>query len=380
MSVKKLFEQFLSVFGVFSIYFSYTFYNIFSLPQNVFLFSYLITALFYYFLISGNIERVRIYIVAFFVTLSTFISTSLGDTFFSRDLQSVFFYLPILTGYLFYRDFNTCFKIIKVILLFNFLLILYEYISISYIFPPTVDLPEFYGRAKGVFSYSKEMASVLIIISSLYLPKLKGYWFWVLFISSLLSGSRLAVLVVSSCILIEVIYRNRIYFRRNFERFIVYSPLVLILLVIVIIAFFQTKYAHVTYIRMLGAFDVTHSSNVERISFWTQYISIFSSYDLVHLLFGYPNKASLLVGNGAESSYLNLLVDGGFFALFLYLLCFFIIFLNVNGLNVFICVLLLVCSMQITRVGIGFVDGSLLWMYFWNVVLRNLGVNSNEQQ
>ena len=88
-----------------------------------------------------------------------------------------------------------------------------------------------------------------------------------------------------------------------------------------------------------------------------------------------------IVGNGAESAWINLITDGGIVALLIYLVAIVIMFLlSQPKLNSFFHFALLILAMQLSRVNIGFLDGTLFWAYLFYLIQKyslNLQRNFN---
>lgn len=298
---------------------------------------------------------------------------------FFNNLFKLYFYVPILLGFIFSRIGSTYIQLLKLFIAINFFLMVYEFSTSSYILPATVDMPYFYGRAKGLLSYSKEIASILIIFSLFFIDRLRVVWLIILPMAAFLSGSRLAVIVVCGSVLLELYSRYRtsnlpgVFFR--FILFLVF----LAIFSSALLVFSNFEYAYVFIARLENSINFSHSSNVERILFWKSYIATYMDYEFTSLMLGSPGYAQIKVGNGAESSYLNLLTDGGIISLLFYLVCLLVLFLSrYNNTNFVIRLLVFICAMQITRVGLGFIDGSMLWFLFWSYVLTGEVVRSDE--
>jgi len=304
------------------------------------------------------------------------LGTLRGYNELTQNLIAMFFYVPVLLGLCFAINFTMFFKLLKIFILINLLAMVYEFITLSFIFEPTSDLAYFTGRAKGFISYSKEAGSFVLIFALLFSKRLKYNWFPILLFSAFLSGSRLAILGVILVICFE--FGARIHLSNKVSLGKVIGGCGLLFFMFIAGYFYiSSDQSSIIIERLYSSLDTSHSSNNERMNFWYHHLLSFGGNNIFGFIFGEPGKSTALIGNGAESAFINLLADGGLVALFIYLVAIFLLFwlMGPNIKTLFI-LFLLVLSMQISRVNIGFLDGTVFWAYFWYLLLSNLRNNS----
>lgn len=303
------------------------------------------------------------------------LGTFLGYNELTQNFTTMFFYIPVLLGLCFAINFTIFFKLLKIFILINLAAMVYEFITLSFIFEPMSDLAYFTGRAKGFISYSKEAGSLVLILALLFSQRLKYYWFPILLFSAFLSGSRLAILGVILIICFECCARIHLSNKVSLGKVIGGGGL-LFFMFIAGYFYISSDQSSIIIERLYSSLDTNHSSNNERMNFWYHHLLSFGDNNILGFIFGEPGKSTALIGNGAESAFINLLSDGGLVALFIYLTAIFLLFwLMGPSIQTLVILILLILSMQISRVNIGFLDGTVFWAYFWYLLLSNLRSN-----
>ncbi|AZQ85453.1 hypothetical protein EKO29_16550 [Colwellia sp. Arc7-635] len=259
---------------------------------------------------------------------------------------------------------------IKIFILVNLLAMIYEFATISYLLEPTSDYPSFIGRAKGFISYSKEAGAFILVFTLLFIRTLNVKWFIVLLFFAILSGSRLAMLIVFLAVIIELLYRMKI--KHFMSPLSIFFSLLFVIILIASFYYYSTlEQSQIIINRLSGTLDTDHSSNNERIDFWFSHMTIYDSYNIIEYFIGSPGQTTSIIGNGSESALINLITDGGILALSIYIGAIIIMFfLEGFKINIFLHLLLLVLAMQLSRVNIGFLDGTLFWAYFYYLIAR----------
>lgn len=296
-----------------------------------------------------------------------------------KNISLMFFYFSILLGYFFSIEFKFFLKVISLFILINLAVMVYEFITMSYFLKPTSDSAFFLGRAKGFISYSKEAGSFILLFTLLFIKNLKSYWFMVVISFAVLTGSRLAMLIVLLAVVIEVCTRFKV---RH-----LFSPLSLFISILsfIIVLYGAFLYANleqseVIINRLGGSVDIEHSSNRERINFWLRHLYIYESFNYLQYLFGSPGESVSKINNGAESAFINLITDGGLIALLIYTSAIIVMFfLTKPSVNTFLYFLLLILAMQLSRVNVGFLDATLFWGYFWFIIKNSIKSESKKE-
>jgi len=296
----------------------------------------------------------------------------------SSNLSSVSFYVPIVLGVFICRSFDSFFNVAKVFFIINLIAMLYEFYTFSFLFEPEVDLPHFVGRAKGLLAYSKEAANFVILFSIVFVKKLGMKWYLPIIAFAFLTGSRLAILICCAVIMFEIVYPMLFGVEK---KTVVRNLSVFLLFVILIIYYLSLEQSSLIVSRLYESFNTEHSSNSERIYFWVEHLNVYDQFAILQLIFGYPGASVKFVGNGAESAWINLIVDGGMVAFSVYSFSMLMIFFMVtNKVRVLFMLLLLSTAMQIARVNLGFVDSTIYWGWFWSLLITSLAKVRNVEK
>lgn len=363
---------FLVFIGFFAVYFSAFLNQYIPILKSPLLIVFLILG---FFISFSQAYRKDFKITLAFFFIPVFLILLGGLVGFKGVLENVvyvFFYFPIILGYVFSFRFELFFKLIKFFIFINLLAMLYEFSTISYLLEPTSDFSMFIGRAKGFISYSKEAGSFILVFTLLFIQYLRPQWFIVLLFSSILTGSRLAMIIVFIAIIIEIY--NRIKLRHVFSPVLILVSLASLLIILYGIYLYSNQEQSALILERLGgALDTGHSSNTERINFWTSHLAVYDDFDHIRYLFGSPGESISIVKNGAESALINLLTDGGVVAVLVYMSAIiFMFFLTNLKVTTFLHLLLLIFAMQLSRVNIGFLDATLFWAYFGYLVKNSI--------
>ena len=311
------------------------------------------------------------------ITILMISSSLMGYSDYISNIKSLYFYVSIIYGFLFAIYYTEYLSLVKMLLFVNLIAMCYEWYNLEFILLPTSDLDHFYGRAKGFISYSKAAGAFVLAFTLLHAKSIKVSWFPVLIASSFLTGSRMAMTFVIICIAMEVLRRLASAKSTKIENVMLHCVL-LISIVVFFYVFSLQSQSDVLINRLPSTFSVVKGANVERIHYWNEHLRIYDDLPWIHKLLGYPTYATKVIGNGAENSYLNLLNDGGIISLFLYSIGILIAFLlgQFNLSSIAYLILFLIC-MQISRFGLGFIDGTMLWVVFWYKI--NTYIGSNDQ-
>lgn len=377
MLINKIsFYNLIIFFGFSSVYLSQVFSQYAPTVKYIFYFLFFLGSFITLFLKSKKEELIRFVLCVFYFSTLIFLGGMTGANSPVNNIERMFFYFSIILGMLFSNNIYFFLKILKIFIVINLIAMASEFVTQTFILKPTSDLDLFTGRAKGLISYSKEAGGFILVYTLLFIKNLDRKWFPILLCFSILTGSRLAIIIVFLAIVVEIFSRLKV---RDFItiKTIVFGAFTISLTLFLLNYYINSQQSEIIITRLYSSFEADHSSNVQRIGYWREYLAVYSDYSIYELIFGNPGQAAVIVKNGAESAYLNLLTDGGILAVIIYLFGIFVVFFNRKvSFSSIILVSLLLASMQITRVNIGFLDGVLLWTYFWYVVKNKRRINT----
>lgn len=280
----------------------------------------------------------------------------------------------IITIIIITSDFEFFKKCIIVVIYILLVLVVYEFITKSYVFivyretewglkPLDVS---FYGgyakifRAKGLFEGPLALAQFAIGSAFVFRDNLKIILISILF--SILANGRLGVVLSSSILILYFVNKY------NLIQFFKSKKGLRILFGIILLFLFFGPYliTEKTIERFNKIFSSKDSGNDARLYYWEKAIDMFGDYNIFHKIFGNSGYYRELIGNSAENGWLMLLLNNGiigFLYYFLPIMLIMVMSMSVNRIN-FAYMLLLVLSMIIQT----FHLGALASLFYWIII------------
>lgn len=246
------------------------------------------------------------------------------------------FWIMVFIGFIYHNKYNKLFKILRIILILNTFLVAYEFLNFNYIWNISED--PFFGRAKGLFSAPKEAGMFIAVFLIVYFDKISIIDFIYVLVTSLFIGSRTLFLIciVSFLPILILLYRNSKYY----IKFIIY--ILLIVSIILFIYNFDFLYVSFEVIGRLSSLTNTEEGgNDLRIYVLIEGLKVFINSPLQEIFFGLGTKVEMLLGNGAENAYLNILLRYGIFGLVFFLTILYIPLVNLKSYGKFLYLFLL---------------------------------------
>jgi len=256
----------------------------------------------------------QLFIFQIFLILYLFIQLFLNQI---RDYNADFSILfSILFATLFLKNIEQIIRILKIIIIINFVIMIYEVITFEYIIN-IVEVNKYqFGRMQGLFSYSKE-AGYFLLITFIFIRYFNVILFYqlIIFLSSFMSGSRTAMLFIGFILIIDNIYliHKKITLYKFIKRYI--SLFFILYVGLVLFTYYFNEDNIYILNRILNSFNMESSSQSERIVFWKSYFFAFNDYNIIELLFGKGTYLNHQIDNGAESAYLMLFSQLGLIGL-----------------------------------------------------------------
>lgn len=227
-------------------------------------------------------------------------------------------YIAPLLGYIFSKiDKRVLYKGFITLLWIQLALVCYETFTQSFIyvaksaFSDDVLDEKTYGgaigifRAKGFFEGPTTLGAVCILISIILRKSLLA-----LILSTIICTFASARLGMIVCFLMILYFLYIKYaYRFKFKTRMIFLAGCILLLIVLAVMFLVSIAQHFQHLST--AFDFQSSQNINRVLMWVMGTKHYLSYDTVGLLFGYYGDFRRVYGNSPESSWLNLLVEGG---------------------------------------------------------------------
>lgn len=259
---------------------------------------------FIYFIIDLN--KLNLLAAFIFLPIITFyILYFYNDEFISNLLS---FWIMVFIGFIYHNKYNNLFIILRLLLILNTFLVAYEFLNLTYLWNISEDA--FFGRAKGLFSAPKEAGMFISVFLIVYFEKISIIDFVYVLITSFFIGSRTLFLIsiVSFLPILIQLFRNS----KVHLKYIIY--LLLVVVTIVIIYYFDIIYDSFEVIGRLDSLTNTEEGgNDLRIYVLIEGLKVFINSPLQQIFFGLGTKVEMLLGNGAENAYLNILLRYGIF-------------------------------------------------------------------
>lgn len=302
--------------------------------------------------------------IQFYITFSALFLTLLSIPIWETGINH-FSYTGIVYAFVVYQffDLEVVKKVITYIVVFSFILALYEYLMGSFIFSNTIIRngvnitidEKLVGGSSGVFRSKSIFYGPLdfgnfLIMASFFLSKNRNLIIIIL-LSAFLANTRLALLVVFTVLILNhASIKNFLY-------------LIILMPVLILYLFKSSENIILSIERIYDIFNVANTQNLGRLYYWNSAVDFFQSQDIFQLLLGSNGKFNQIYGNSTESAWLSLLVDNGILGLLFYLTIFFIVYKKnqIGRINIF----LLILCFSIQTFHLGMSTNLLLWLYFF---------------
>ena len=299
--------------------------------------------------------------------LLLFVSTALSafNTWYNGSIHVSLYLVPLVLVLMAKVRILYFVEVLKSLLIINLLVQIYEVFNGEYL----ISNPNVYfeiGRYQGVFSYSKETAYFLMF-AYIFVRKSKHslLFLFVSLFSAVLTGSRTAQLFVGLLGILDV---SRLLFTQLKRKNILTGLFLISTLVALITAlrWYFSIYINV-YSRVLDSLNMDSSGHRDRLYFIKQYISSLENSSIRDVLLGNGTYINSLVGNGSETTYLDVIAQLGVQGLLVY----FAIFIGFKVLNSHSLLtnfefILILFFMLVGRVSLGWADGILMWVLISN--------------
>ncbi|MEH0667492.1 hypothetical protein H4F18_14380 [Vibrio scophthalmi] len=274
-------------------------------------------------------------------------------------------FIAMIIALSFYRYNDVIYKVLRVVLVINFFVMIYELVNHDYLIKVVEENKYEPGRLQGLFSYSKE-CGFFLFMAFLYVRKYQAglYIKSIVIASSLMSGSRTAMIFVGFIILFDFFLSLQINFKvKDFYKAIVTLLFGGGIFWFLVVSYFDENNIYMLY-RILASFDFSSSSHGDRIFFWISYIHELSNYTLTQWLFGAGTYLNVIIGNGSENTYLMVISQSGLSGLLIFVfplaLTLLLFFRYPRELYPLVLILLF---LNVGRIGVGWADGILMWCY-----------------
>lgn len=289
---------------------------------------------------------------------------------FDSDLAVL---LSMLLATAFIKNIDSTIKILKFLVVVNFIAMVYEVISFEYIINIVENNKYEFGRVQGLFSYSKE-TGYFLLITFVFLRYFDVSMFYkiILILSATMSGSRTAIIAILFILFIDYIYQT--YNKINYKQFFYFFITVAIL--ILFTSYYFTDKTEYMLFRILSSFDFETSSQQHRLYYWKFYFESLNNYSIFNWIFGNGTYLNHLIGNGSENTYLMIISQMGLIGLSIFLVpIFLVIILFFKKPFRYYPFLVLFVFLFVGRIGIGWADGILMWIMIYILINNNYTYN-----
>ena len=254
-------------------------------------------------------------------------------------------------------------KILALLLIINFLIMLYEISSQEY-FITIVAANEFEpGRYQGLFSYSKEASYFLVSTFLLFRHLGTSLSINLIFLmSSVLTGSRTSMIFIGFILVIDLFIKTdyRTIVKKHKFKYMFFSFIVFPQLLGYMKVYFKENF--IIYNRIMQSFDTQSSGHLDRSYYFNQYVNYIQEYNIIEFFIGKGGFVGAEVGNGSENTWLTLYAETGLIGFLIYLIpMLYVSFQSLKKFNKYYPFILLIILMFFGRIALGWADGILLW-------------------
>lgn len=322
-----------------------------------------------------NFKSHKLYLLSFTFFSILIFYYLLNQTFLYPSNNA--FLICIILGLLAFKDYRLIVIFLKITLIINFLIMIYELISFKYLINIVSENKFEIGRYQGLFSYSKE-SSYFILIAYLYLRYFNslGIYKWIILFSAFLTGSRTSIIFILLIILADYILNNFNFRRINLKKFL--ASAVTVFISFKLVNYYLSENI-LMYNRILNSFNFQSSSHLDRIYFWEKYVDHIFNYELIHFLVGKGTYVANSIGNGAESTWLMILSEGGLIALIIFSVpVLYVSLLTFKHPSKYYPFILLIVLFQFGRIGVGWADGIVFWSLIFYIIFYKKTKNEHK--
>lgn len=305
---------------------------------------------------------ILLYAFLFLLLVPLFSFGSYLDTMISLP-----FFFNIFLGFILWKQFNYSYSLLRVIFIMNCIaLILETFFQIRF-----VSLSEDYDASSieylykmGIFSAPKNGGFFILAVALLSYLKKDIFILVLCFIFSLFTGVRIASIAIG----LPLIYMLLSYLLKGTS-----WKKILLLLVIVCICYFALSIFFIenelVLNRLSTSMDLEDSSNTERFYFWKAHWNYFWNQSIEQILWGNFAMANLVIGNGPECAFLDILNRAGLFVLMFFLFpLFFILRCSIYHFSNLLILIALFSALISGRFAMGYSEGIIYWCLIFQLL------------
>lgn len=324
-----------------------------------------------FFLVNNNdFYKKNKHVIA--VWFSIIVLLSILNSYYDLSIAGLefYFYFSIALGFFVAREMDSFLTLIKIWVVLNFFALIYEAATGKYLVNINTAYEDYYYYyLRGLFSDPKGGAFFILMAGVIVRGKSKLI-FIIALLSSFMSGSRTAMLGLSVIFLVDLVY-NTFLFNKSLLTFVKKFLGLIILLGIVFVAIYAYLLEHIILLdKLLVSFDMQSSSHSVRSYMWLTHFKLYLfDFTLWQMVFGYSGYTRELIGNGAESSWVMLLTEGGIIAFMIYFIPMCILISRAfKNFYLYYPFVVIMALMMVGRVCVGFADGTILWGLIFSMI------------
>ncbi|WP_181983345.1 O-antigen ligase family protein [Bacteroides oleiciplenus] len=302
--------------------------------------------------------------VNLFILLYAFLFLLLVPLFSSgsylNTINSLSFLLNVFMGFILWKQVDFTYSLLRVIFIINCIaLILETFFQIKFVLISedydTSAIEHLYKM--GIFSAPKNGGFFILAVALLSYLRKDIFILILGFIFSLFTGVRIASVAIG----LPLVYMLLCYLLKGIS-----WKKILLLFVIFCICYFALcaffTENELVLRRLSTSMDLEDGSNTERFYFWKAHWDYFWSQSIEQILWGNSAMSDLVIGNGPECAFLDVLNRAGFLVLMFFLSpLFFILICNIYHLSPLLILIALLSALISGRFAMGFSEGIIYW-------------------
>lgn len=297
--------------------------------------------------------------------------------------------LNALIGYIFYKDKEFFLSTLKILIVLQFSLILYEWLGSEPIYTKifrgyTEEIVRDYGtamkhfdntgfRAKGLFSGTLIASGFAIGTAVIFSKNIKIVI--IIFLMAVMTNGRLAILIVGLILTANLILHIKKLKIASLSKSFIPITIGIAISSILIIIVINNFLSQTAKLNLFSVFDIGSVSNFARLEFMRKGLQMFiHEYNLMYFVFGRSDYFNQVIGHSAESDFVNIALNLGLTGLIFFIIAFIMVYKKAKGRDdkwLLFLLLLNVVAVAEYRHASGFERGSLLWFFIMTALSNN---------
>lgn len=309
--------------------------------------------------------------VYLFILLYAFLFLLLVPLFYSgtyvNSVISLTFLLNVFMGFILWKQFDFSYSLLRIIFVINCIaLVLETFFQIRFVLiSEDYDTSNIINLYKmGIFSAPKNGGFFILAVALLSYLRKDKFILILGFIFSFFTGVRIATVAIGFPLIYMLL--NYLLKETSWKKILLLLAIVCICCFALSVFFIENE---LVLNRLSTSMDLEDSSNAERFYFWKAHWGYFWNQSIEQILWGNSARANLVIGNGPECAFLDILNRAGLFVLMFFLFPFFYILKgNIRHISNLLILIALFSALISGRFAMGYSEGIIYWCLIFQLL------------